>query len=164
MAVEVRQPSQRLEHKQTRRREGDAHRSSPTRQRSENAHNGPADQAKPDVVGTAGKGESQVAQEAVPCETKDVDVRHVERAEREHGHEKSRSGTPPDTPLPQSGTGTERDQQPGRAEIADRRPDAALASVDHRHRGTKTESTRENEAEGGTPSAKHEPRIPTLER
>ena len=78
----------------------------------------------------------------MPCETKDADVRRIERAERKYGHEKSRSGASPDTPLPQSGTGAERDQQPRRAEIAEHRPDAALASVDHRHRGTETESAR----------------------
>ena len=57
MAVEVREPSQRLEHKQTRRREGNAHRSSPTPQRSEYAHGRPSEQAKSDEIGTAGKGE-----------------------------------------------------------------------------------------------------------
>ena len=81
MTVEVQEPSDGFQHKQARGREGDRDRPSPAPERSEGAHGWPAEQAEPDVVGTAAECEPYVSERAMPGETENVDVRQVERAE-----------------------------------------------------------------------------------
>ncbi len=131
LTMEVDEPGQRLQEKQSGCRQADPDRPSPTPNRPERTHGWPAEQTQSNVVDARAKAEQNASHAATSREVEDVDIGCVERAKREQGHKESGAGASPQTSLPQKRAGAERDQEPWSAEIADRGPHAALAAVDY---------------------------------